>query len=338
MFRAKMPDGSVVDAEWGYGPIEDSARIISQLEPRIVSVWALDDRSAQAHRLGSGFKVANANGSDGKHYAFVATCEHVIASALQILDIDSYKRRAQLFSPPLAKLLSPHLERGAIHVAVHNRNGAASMPVQAVSFNERADLCLLRVLVPQISVGDAIIAINSDPLTVDTRVLNVGFSLTGDDGPYPISSDRTFSVTAGLDLRMGRIVAVEEKLRHKPVFGYETNIPVPPGVSGGALFAFDDNLLTSLAVAGICMSDSNVQESARNILVSGASYAVGSQNLYGVIDPDTVRIKEWQLARPGESASFPFGTYFQDLEKLTGQLSISHDPDNETFVVRRRPS
>jgi hypothetical protein len=336
MFPAQMPGGSIVDAEWAYGPLtrED---LIASLGSRVVSVWAIDSRDGLAHRLGSGIKVANVVGSDQARYAIIATCAHVVNFALAKLDEDAYVRQSSPFSLPLARLLTSILEKTALHVVVHYGRAALTLPVRMASFSPQTDLCTLLVRVPLDMQDDTHVLINSDPLTAGTSIMMVGYPPSSDDIGAPMTPEGRFTATGGLQARTGKIVSVKERLPLAPVFGYETNIPMPPGFSGGAIFAIDHiQQGAPIAAVGICISDSTHPDSATQVEAPGSSHVVGIQNLYAVMDPNQASMEIWNRQAPGQVPDPPFGSYLSDLGKLRTQLAISYDAALGEFVVRRK--
>jgi hypothetical protein len=335
MYRARMPDGSIVDAEWGYDPVS-RGEIESLLGPVVVSIWAIDKKKDFAHRLGSGVKVANVVGHDQQRYAIIATCAHVVDFAVAKLNQKGYASQSNLFSPSLPRLLTPILENLGLHVAVHYGRPNLTLPVLMVSVSQRADLCVLLVRVPPAMENQAIVGVNSDRLAVGTRIVMAGYPNYGDQDSIPML-EKQFKMQGGLQVRTGKIIGIEERLRLKPVFGYETNIPMPAGFSGGPVFVLGDetNPPGPLAAIGICMSDASAACPA-NITAAGTSQIIAAENLYGVMDPHQALVDRWNTQPPDRVPDPPFGSYLTEVGKLRSQLKISYHQETAEFHVTRK--
>jgi Trypsin-like peptidase domain len=337
MYRANMPDGSIVDVEWGYSPPIPWDEIKGHLAPRVVSVWALDRQAGFAHRLGTGLKVAHLvgadrTGSNQQEFAVVATSEHVAGDALRVVNPRAYESQSNPFSLALPRLLEPVINKRELAVAFHSGADPRAFPVTFISSNSDADLCVLLAPIPSGIGGNEALAINSDPIQVGTTVMMAGFPKYADDGIAPISDER-FTTTGGLQVRTGKVISVEDRLRYKPVCGFETNIPMPPGMSGGPVFALDltGNRPSQTAAVGICMSDSNQTENASKITVPGSSQVVAIQNLYGIGDPSQMLLDVWnEQIRAGQTIPDPQpGTYLIDVGELKSQLRVEFRREQE---------
>lgn len=353
--KVSVENGAKVDGEWAHVGGKDLESLLAQVKPRLASVWAWDRERQRAHRLGTAFKVRHAvSEEDGARYAYFVTNEHVIEGALQIVDERAFEGRSNLFSPPLAQLLGPLNKQNVLHLCLCDKPVSDSYAVTAISLNTRADLCLLQVRCPNSRPENDYFAINSDPLEPGTMVVFTGFAPSkGELGGVP-TRGATWSSDYKLECIIAQVVSVEGRLRHKPVFGYEINAPLPAGMSGSPVFAFEPPWLADdgrgpagrfspLSVVGICMSDSN-ENQARDVRKAGSSFVIGSQNLHVLIDllgGDLVQ--QWQQffddRAKGLQPSVPSkpltGKIVHDLGKRRSELMLGFDVASEYLEVRR---
>jgi hypothetical protein len=138
-------------------------------------------------------------------------------------------------------------------------------------------------------------------------------------------------VNLNLEMRVGKIIRVHEQMRHKRVYGYETSIPMPAGMSGGPVFTFDEHDHSPLDVVGICMSDAT-HGCSTDTTISGSSFVIGAQNLWGLPEPCRVKLAAWQKRRERRP---PMGNFFGDHGQRIGELEVQLGPER-LYVERRQ--
>jgi hypothetical protein len=303
-----------------------------QFEERLVSIWGLSFKRRRFDCHGTGFITSSGLDTDGKKSATIITSAHVVVNALNKHRPESIREQSNPFSPPVAKYFSPLLKGKELFILrgseVQPRANTEPLTIHTVAIIEEIDLCVILAGRADKQTDYEQFAINSDPLAVGTRVAIAGYPQMHDPmlQPHQFETNGKESlerdVSHKLVIRIGKITKVEDKLRHKRVFGYETNIPMPPGMSGAPMFAFDENNHSTLDVVGICMSDATTPEGMNDTKADGSSFVVGAQNLWCLPMPSKHIIDAWQKRREGQP---PFGQFFQDRGRRIRELSVMVD-------------
>ncbi|MGE3595806.1 MAG: serine protease [Dehalococcoidia bacterium] len=343
---AKMPDGTLIESQWGYCPgvtAVERAEVIRQIRPRIVSIWAVMPSTGVLDCLGSGFVLNEEKDSQGNFHAIVGTAEHVLSHGIRVLNPAATRSRVGPFSFGSSYYLRSILEKSRLLVTFPTETGYRSLPVRRASYSPRADLALLVVRSTEASESFLSFAVDSDPLETGTIVTIAGYPHmhgTEDAGHSLLDGQNHVSrqVQPRLDIRSGTIVSVEQSMRHKGVFGYELSVPIPPGMSGGPAFAFRDTpgkgLFSPFSVVGVCSSDATPPEQADEIRVAGSSFIIGTQNFYAVPDPCGATIRTWTSADPASRASPPFGHFYDDVGSRKKELRLDLSSEEGPLVAR----
>lgn len=312
--------------------------IINQFESRLVSIWGLNFKRAKFDCFGTGFIVSSGKTDEGQKSAIVVTAAHVVSSALRSLRPESLREQLSPFAPPIAKYITPLLKSHELYIMIGSAvtpGISATLQVHSISIIEEIDLCVLDAGRVEDQPDYERFNINSDPLTVGTTVAIAGYPQMHDPVSLPLhmsqSGEETLkrSINHRLQIRVGKIIKVEGSMRHKPVFGYETNIPIPPGMSGAPMFTIDDNDKSLLEVVGICMSDATVGD-LNDVTTDGSSFVIGAQNLWCMPELNRHKVESWQKSQEG---SPPFGSFFNDQGRRVHELSITV-ANNAPYVVR----
>lgn len=317
--------------KWAF--LRDSPDLEAQLTSRVVSIWATKLRNEIFDCVGTGFVVGSADSESGKSFVIVITACHVLEYALQLLRPDLLRHLQGPFKKTVAKLTSRLFKDNSLRVCLDAGSARGPTPNYAVrkcAAFEQSDLTVIFAETSGEPSPFEILAIDSDPVPVGTQVISVGYpNMYSVDEPLvyrrPDGSTKITKhlISAKLEIRLGSIVKVHPQMRHKPVFGYELDSPIPAGMSGGPLFAFNDDLHTPLSVVGVCMSDSKISD-AQDTRTSGSSFVNAAQNIYTLPNLATKRPK---IERGYISEQDAVGGFFIDKGKLQDELflDILHD-------------
>lgn len=307
-----------------------------QIRRRTVSIWAFKSKRRVLDCLGTGFVISKATGDSGKTYASVITCSHVLEFGISKLRPDLIRYLSGPFPKTVANLVGQLTREKSLFVALDvgdTKPDFRLCPVRHCVAFERSDLATITAEISSPPKTLPAFAINSDPVEVDTQVMTVGFP-----GMHPTEKDSKPVITgktslsrhvrnANAEVRLGRVAKVHQKMRHKPIFGYELDMPIPAGMSGGPVFAFNDSNFTPLDVIGVSMSDDNAGD-PYDTTRAGSSYVIAAQNLY--ILPDiSVADKTCQAGYVSDMALF--GEFFTDRGTRDKELYLALTQDGPSL-------
>lgn len=251
----------------------------------VVSIVTASQKKKTSQFLGNGFIVKSAVRRDGHRGLVIVTAAHVLVGALQTLRPDLVSQLSNPFSPPLIRHFGTMLAGRELHAICHlpdNSGLPTAMAIYDMRIHEKDDVAVVFVECRHGEVDRiACLPINSDRLALGSNVAFVGYP-QGQTAYVAQASDHAIKINASfkLSLFLGKITKVHEAFRHCGVFGYETDVPMPPGISGAPVFTFTDDqkAFFPLEAVGICMSDSGLNEDFDRYL-PGSSFAAGAESL-----------------------------------------------------------
>lgn len=301
-------------------------------------IAAVSDRGDQPIAIGSGFVLSACKREDQPEnfrLVLVCTAAHVLLEAERYLAPQTVdNNRGNPFALGPGEHLLRRLQMRGIRVMLHpSQSPTVFSQIIDAHISIGSDLAYLVVetdLEPSTDENpQRNFAINSDPLKPGDEVVAFGtpfmrFALF----PIPGTNQAERRLIVGTQGRRGKITELLEKGHLCSVPVYQTNIPLPGGMSGGPVMRMRGNDI-SVEVIGVVSSDIPDDQSREDRKIPGCSYVVPAEWLHCLEAPGAANTNQFRRLREKKLLA--------DRGKFANEIEIQLDePSGIIRLVRHK--